>query len=121
MEELLGKRKDAWHQYRFAQRLCFVTFLLCPGIIGLIYFRCRFDLPGAALEPYVAVLGLPAMVVCFISWMVCQYWKCPQCGKRFFMTWYISNSFGRKCLHCGLPKWADPEDDGEGRAVTKEG
>lgn len=34
--------------------------------------------------------------------------SCPRCHKWFFATWY-RNPFARKCVHCGLPKWANSE------------
>jgi hypothetical protein len=41
-----------------------------------------------------------------------QYFRCPRCGKPFFLgAW--SNVFASRCLHCKLPKWAtrDPAFD----------
>jgi hypothetical protein len=33
---------------------------------------------------------------------------CPRCGQEFFSRDGFGNTFARKCLHCGLPKWAEP-------------
>lgn len=46
----------------------------------------------------------------FILWATVFYgtgyhwsrFQCPRCGKRFFSRGFHSNSFSRKCLHCGL-------------------
>jgi hypothetical protein len=29
------------------------------------------------------------------------------------MTWWYHNSFARRCIHCGLPKWADEDERSE--------
>src|SRR5580698_10319874 len=43
------------------------------------------------------------------------YWSCPRCGGPFhFRTkWYgrWNNPFAHRCVHCGLPKWADSDSD----------
>jgi predicted RNA-binding Zn-ribbon protein involved in translation (DUF1610 family) len=60
----------------------------------------------------------PAFVVA-IGWMVffvvagnlVVRFPCPRCGKWFFAKWWYRNSFARRCVHCGLPKWADPPMD----------
>jgi len=43
------------------------------------------------------------------------YWSCPRCGKPFHYVarWYgkWNNPFARRCVHCGLPKWADCDPD----------
>ncbi len=43
------------------------------------------------------------------------YWSCPRCGKPFHYVarWYgrWNNPFARRCVHCGLPKWADRDPD----------
>jgi len=64
-------------------------------------------------------VALGAMAV----WMFTAYksinFTCPRCGGGFFRTWderpwrqtTRSNLFARRCMNCGLPKWApaDPE------------
>lgn len=36
-----------------------------------------------------------------------QTFKCPRCGLWFFAKSWCHNMFAQKCLHCGLPKFAD--------------
>jgi hypothetical protein len=40
-----------------------------------------------------------------------SFFRCPRCGKPFFSTWIYHNSLSRKCLHCGLPKYALSDPD----------
>jgi hypothetical protein len=57
----------------------------------------------------------PAFIVA-IGWMVffvivgnlALRFLCPRCGGWFFEKWWYSNTFARRCVHCGLPKYADP-------------
>jgi hypothetical protein len=43
------------------------------------------------------------------------YWSCPRCGKPYHYSsrWYgrWNNPLARRCVHCGLPKWADSDPD----------
>jgi hypothetical protein len=82
-------------------------------------------LPGLALASRVLGWGrdgggaiFAAAFVWMIIWAVIGYQKgnfpCPRCGELFFvkfdnrpwrMVWQ-RNPFARRCMHCGLPKWA---------------
>jgi hypothetical protein len=35
--------------------------------------------------------------------------RCPRCGKPFFRKWWYTNGFARRCVHCDLPRWVDPQ------------
>ena len=72
--------------------------------------------------------GTPIIVAAF-AWMIAfaivSYqtgnFRCPRCGELFFRTFddriwrrtWVRKPFARRCLHCGLPKWAG--DDGARR------
>ena len=58
----------------------------------------------------------PAMIVAGVwllalatSSIALNAFKCPRCGKPFFRTWWYVNHDAQKCVHCGLPKCADPK------------
>src|SRR5262245_10047254 len=68
----------------------------------------------------------PIGLLLFLAWIIVLImlfstlfkigsWACPRCGKPFqrvqrtFSNW--SNPFTGKCLHCGLPKWAETDPD----------
>ena len=71
-----------------------------------------------ALLSRVAPIGA-VILVWFVAFAVVGYIKtnftCPRCGELFFhkfdaRPWrrsYQHNPFARRCMHCGLPKWAD--------------
>jgi hypothetical protein len=68
----------------------------------------------AFFTPRVLNSPTPAFVALF-SWMAFyvvagirfQVFKCPRCGKCFFLKWWFHNIFAGRCVHCGLPKYAD--------------
>ena len=35
-----------------------------------------------------------------------NYLECPRCGNAMFMRWPRQGFLQRKCVHCGLPKFA---------------
>jgi len=75
--------------------------------------------------PAVALTGLllksiGAAVVAAILWAVAitvtgiykTRWKCPRCHQPF-QTWEPGNpaAIGISCMHCGLPRRAEPDED----------
>ena len=56
----------------------------------------------------------PAFALAF-AWMaffviagnVFVRFPCPRCGKAFFAKWWYQNTFARRCVHCGLPKYVE--------------
>src|SRR5271167_4148218 len=62
------------------------------------------------LIPRIApIVGTIWFVGSIWSSMALSYFKCPRCGKPFIMKESGGyNGFTKKCLNCGLSKWADP-------------
>jgi len=55
--------------------------------------------------------GFVLAVAWMAGWVVTgvrlNTWRCPRCGKWFAATWWYSKGFfARKCVHCGLAKYA---------------
>jgi ribosomal protein S27AE len=39
--------------------------------------------------------------------LVITFFRCPRCNKTFFLSkGHFLNRYTRKCMKCGLPKWA---------------
>jgi hypothetical protein len=99
-----------WQDYRRRSRLGLLLFLgYVPGVALL-------GLPLTLLFSS----GIPILVVAG-AWMLALSvignrglaWRCPRCGEHFFRgSWYY-NSFARRCVHCGLPKWSTDPDAGK--------
>ena len=96
---------EPWREYRKRRNLLLFAFLAYMPIVGLFGF----------LTIRAFKTTTPAFVAAF-TWMAFyavagirfQCFKCPRCGKRFFAKWWYHNMFARRCVHCGLPKYADP-------------
>jgi hypothetical protein len=88
-----------WTEYRGIRRCAYLplmVFLL--GILGAI--------AAPVLQVEAAVLGALPVLVVYGSGLT--RWPCPRCGKPFHSTRWGYNAFARRCLNCGLPRWADP-------------
>jgi hypothetical protein len=106
-----GPYAAAWRRYRrwrWTFWLLFVLYLPAPAILS----RAMGCTRGS---------GTPIVVAAF-AWMIAfgivgyqtGNFRCPRCGELFFRkfddriwrrTW-VQKPFARRCLHCGLPKWA---------------
>src|SRR3954469_15775571 len=91
-----GQYTRAWRQY--ARRR--------TAVIGAI-------ISGPALTatpPSVAtVLGLVWLALCLWTTGRLFSFRCPRCGNPFFFKFPQRNAFARRCLHCGLAKFADDD------------
>jgi hypothetical protein len=91
-----------WTEYRRRRRvfwLIFVTYIPGVFLIGVPLGNIFNS------ETPAVVTALMWMAAFAIAGWRTTYWRCPRCRKRFFATWYV-NQFARKCVHCGLKKWA---------------
>ncbi|MFC1498895.1 hypothetical protein ACFLS1_10565 [Verrucomicrobiota bacterium] len=99
---------DQWKDYRRRRWLFLGMFLVyLPGVC-LISSPIRHYLKWEHAEMVVALSWMFAFVVVGLWFTL---WPCPRCGRGFFATWWFSNQFARKCVHCGLPKWSEETQD----------
>ncbi|MCA1594036.1 MAG: hypothetical protein LC754_15565 [Acidobacteria bacterium] len=97
-----------WAEYRKRSIIVWSVFLTyIPGaiIIGGSLYR----LTGS--DSFIPMTAFAWMAAFAITNFYRMNWKCPRCGKAFFQKWWYGNNFARKCVHCGLPKWAESELD----------
>lgn len=96
---------NPWQTYRFWSRLSWLSMLLFfpfvggIGVLGVKYLDS--NVPG-----FIAffVWWVGGLAVGFKVWG----FPCPNCGRPFFKKTFLCNSFGWRCVHCGLPKWSLP-------------
>ena len=94
-----------WDEYRKRRNLAWFAFLgYVPVVFGVGMFSVRLL---STLTP-VFVVAIAWMVFFIITANRALRYPCPRCGKWFFEKWWYHNSFARRCVHCGLPKYADP-------------
>ena len=87
----------------------FLVMLMLFPIAALAASELRTMLEGLGIPFGIAHLisGLALFIVyCYVS-LKFYFWPCPRCGKPFQSTvFHVYRA--DKCIHCGLPKWADP-------------
>jgi hypothetical protein len=100
--------EDKWKDYK-RRRLTFLVIFVfyVPGAF-FIGFQLQ-KLFGSGVSFY--VVAIIWMIALAISGLRLTYWRCPRCGKFFFAKWVGVNQFARKCVHCGLPKWAAKDEN----------
>lgn len=96
-----------WSVYRGGVPILFtVAAVLSQMFTKEIVDRLFFALGG--------VWGLGSIVT-GLRW---QYWHCPRCDNYYFRGLSL-NPFVRRCLHCGLKKWAEGEEEKDERFFVK--
>ena len=104
---------QAWLKYR-RLRSCVLGSYLAVVVLA-IWFRLFDSIPDR-LFGYVVFLAILLVFLSLGMGVRLARWSCPRCGKRYFMkSWYLSLvrplwyeiSFGRRCVHCGLPKYSN--------------
>jgi len=51
------------------------------------------------------IIGVSWLLGFAIAGIRLQPFACPRCRNPFFSSPFYYWPFGRKCMHCGLPKW----------------
>ncbi len=103
---------DCWQEYRRRRNLTLFAFLGYMPFVFVIAMAAERLLHS--LTPGFVVAG-GWMIFFAVASLRCESFKCPRCKKWFFAKWWYHNSFARRCVHCGLAKYASPvsEDHGE--------
>ena len=106
-----GPYSDAWRRYRRSSRAFWFLFVLfLPSMAGVS--RLPGSSHGGGIVVFVVALAWMTAfaVVGYRKWN----FQCPRCGELFFhkfndrpwrMVWR-HNPLARRCMHCGLQKWA---------------
>jgi hypothetical protein len=103
---------EQWRDWRKRRNIVWLIFLgYIPGVIA-IFFSVLFlfrliGLPAAWDGPAFYAIAGSWMFSFIVAGIYAGYFPCPRCHKPFFVTWWYRNPFARKCVHCGLPKWAN--------------
>lgn len=107
---------DDWREYKRIRNIFLLVFALsvpvCFSIGALSVKLFHTFAPGFAA----AVVW---MVFLAISGTRVNLWRCPNCGEWFSGTWWYNlGLLARRCVHCGLPKYAEtPPAAGESRST----
>jgi hypothetical protein len=100
-----------WQRYRKLRNLFFAIWIGYIPAVGV--FTMLVSKAFGTVTPGFVFAGM-WMVMFAVTGVRLSTWKCPRCGKWFAATWWYNKGFfARKCVHCGLPKFAD-SDTGSG-------
>jgi len=114
-----GEYTQEWGELRrLRQRMRTIEFEVAVVVIA-VSLTSKYQSHGAVAKIFgVALFG--AWVVLLVRFLSVsgEYvdWSCPRCGKPFHATVHAGfirwrNPFARRCVHCGLPKWAESDPD----------
>jgi hypothetical protein len=100
----MSESSDPWQEYRKRRNLALFAFL---GYMPVVFMFAVVTMRLFHSET-------PAYVAAF-SWMAFyaftslrfQSFRCPRCHKWFFIRWWPPPPpWPKRCVHCGLPKYA---------------
>lgn len=114
---------EQWGDYR-KRRLMFLIFCLglpTPFVVMILLSQVFHDEFASNVEianrVYFAMSGAWGLAW-MVAWIRLMSWHCPRCDNYYFVG-LIRNPFARRCLHCGLKKWAEAEEEKDERFFVK--
>lgn len=95
--------ETSWQHYRKQSRLAWFLWLAFVPVVGgvgvLITRFTRETFP-------IMILAVTWIIWWFVVSTRVGNFRCPRCDRPFFRAQWYHNSFARKCVHCGLPKYS---------------
>jgi hypothetical protein len=94
---------DPWQEYRKRRNLALFAFLgYMP--VAFVFALVTIRLFHTTTPAFIAASSW--MMFHVVASMRFTSVRCPRCHKWFFRKWWYHNGFARRCVHCGLPKYA---------------
>ena len=106
-----GPYAGAWRRYRWWSRAFWLLFLLYLPALAWLSRALGWASDGGRKTAVAAFVWMVAFAaVGYRKWNI----ACPRCGELYFRAFdarpgrtdWRHNPFARRCMHCGLPKWA---------------
>ena len=98
----------AWQDFRRREVSCFIALVLALGTSAVAGFSPAevADVAGWFAVTFIVLVILAAI------WL--GSFRCPRCGHTYSIRrgpglFPDRKTSGQNCLHCWLPKWADPD------------
>lgn len=122
-----GPYTGAWRRYRRWSRAFWILFVLyLPGLAGA---HRALGATGAANGATLFVVALAWMIAFAVVGYRKWNFRCPRCSELFFRSFddrlwrrvWRHNPLARRCMHCGLPKWAARDPDPRPRPTRSAG
>ncbi len=96
---------DPWGEYRKRRNVALFAFI---GYVPIVFAIALLSIRLFSTFTPAFVVAFAWMAFVLIASNLVARFRCPRCGKPFFAQWWYYNSFARRCVHCGLRKYADP-------------
>ena len=107
--------QDCWQRYKKLRNLFWIVWLGYVPVVGMLSVLVLWFF--GTFVPGFVFAGL-WMLMFLVVHIRLSGWPCPRCGKPFSKKWwYDKGFFARKCVHCGLAKYA-AYDRGPGPASS---
>ena len=100
---------DPWQEYRKRRNLALFAFF---GYMPIIFLVGMVSVHLFHMDTPFYVAAFSWMVLYAIAGFRWASFPCPRCHQGFFFRWWPPPppiSFVQRCLHCDLPKYADPK------------
>jgi len=95
---------DAWRRYKKTRNLYWFVFL---GYVPVMFVAAYFSLWVFHNFSFAYAFAFAWAAAFLVTGVRLSAWRCPRCGKWFAAKWWYNKGFlARKCVHCGLPKYA---------------
>jgi predicted membrane channel-forming protein YqfA (hemolysin III family) len=96
--------QEHWRRYKKLRNVFFFLFLGYVPVVAA--FTVLVSMPLRAFTPSF-VFAVIWIVMLLVVGNRLSAWRCPRCGQWFAAKWWYNKGlFARKCVHCGLPKFA---------------
>ena len=101
---MTGNYQEQWRRYRKLRNVFFLIWIgYVPAVMG---FTVLFSHHFRTFTPSF-VFAILWMLMFAVVGSRLSRWPCPRCGERFSQVgWYNRGFLARKCVHCGLAKYA---------------
>jgi hypothetical protein len=98
----------AWQDFRRREVGCFAALVLAVGMVAVA------GLSPPEVADVAGWLAVAFIVLAIAAAIWSGSFRCPRCGHTYSVRvgpgrFPDRKPSGRNCLHCWLPKWADPD------------
>ena len=105
-----------WSSLRRRERVGIgLAVVFIPGTIVLGWPLS--EVLGSEIAFLGVALAWMAMILFVVFW--CGSFRCPRCKNPFYWNWGYQGSYARKCAYCGLPKWAEFDQNKPWSEISK--
>src|SRR5262245_40365544 len=104
MVQPMDNYEGCWRRHRRLRWIPLIVLLTFPAYWGAVKL-----ISGPKPSLWLMVPFAGALLA--TSYIFAHGFRCPRCHKPFFHTAWFRNDFARRCVHCGLPKYASSDPD----------